>query len=201
MHKLDILIYVAHLVVWMAFGLMRVAAKRADSATAQTVRSAQATDKEEIAPYSRTAVGLHSLAFGVMYFGLGSAAFQDQFPDWFPGHRIVGACIIAAGGALACWAVSAFRSWRFRAALDQGHVLATKGPFRFVRHPIYLGLNLLALGTAVWVPTGIQWASVILMFLGSEIRARTEERLLIRVFGAAYEDYRSRTRRFIPGIY
>ncbi len=49
------------------------------------------------------------------------------------------------------WALDYFRSWRFRAKLDEGHQLATGGPFRLLRHPIYMGLNLLALGSAFWV--------------------------------------------------
>ena len=79
--------------------------------------------------------------------------------------------------------------------------LATGGPFEFVRHPIYLGLNLLALGTAVWVPTPIIWASLLLMFIGGDLRARTGQQLLARAFGANYSEYCENTSRFLPGIY
>ena len=57
-------------------------------------------------------------------------------------------------------AASTFRSWRFRATLDKGHQLATGGPFSLLRHPIYMGLNLLALGRAIWVPTLTLWIAV-----------------------------------------
>jgi protein-S-isoprenylcysteine O-methyltransferase Ste14 len=64
-----------------------------------------------------------------------------------------------------------------------------------------MGLNLLALGSAIWVPTAIVWIAFLLMVLGSDLRARAEETLLLRVFGASYREYCARTGRFVPGIY
>ena len=109
--------------------------------------------------------------------------------------------VIASGAVLMNWAMVHFRSWRFRATLAEGHELATGGPFRFVRHPIYMGFNLLALGNAIMVPTPLVWAGFVLMGLGSDLRARVEERLLVQAFGHTYSNYMERTRRFIPGIY
>jgi protein-S-isoprenylcysteine O-methyltransferase Ste14 len=140
-------------------------------------------------------------AFGVMYFGLGQAVIPSRVPEWFPGQRLVGASVIVSGAALMSWALVYFRSWRFRAKLDQGHQLATGGPFRLMRHPIYMGLNLLALGTAIWVPTAIVWVGFALMVLGSDLRARAEEKLLEQSFGEPYRSYLARTQRFVPGIY
>jgi len=141
------------------------------------------------------------VAFAVMYAGIGNAVLPDRVPEWFPGHRLLGAVIIAIGAAMMCWALVYFQSWRFRAALTAEHQLATGGPFRYVRHPIYLGLDLLALGSALWVPTPLLWISVVLMLLGSDLRGRAEERLLSGRFGEEYTSYLARTRRFIPGVY
>ena len=68
-------------------------------------------------------------------------------------------------------------------------------------HPIFLGLNLLALGTAIWAPTVLTWAGFALVVLGSDLRARSEEALLLGVFGPVYADYCRRTKRFVPGLY
>ena len=57
---------------------------------------------------------------------------------------------IALGAALMSWSLAFFRSWRFRAKVEAGNQLATGGPFRLLRHPIYMGLNLLVLGSATW---------------------------------------------------
>jgi protein-S-isoprenylcysteine O-methyltransferase Ste14 len=137
----------------------------------------------------------------MMYIGIGIAVVPHQVPAWFTGQRIVGSVVIAGGAALVVSALIYFRSWRFRAAVDIHHQLATGGPFRLLRHPIYMGLNLLALGSAIWVPTPVVWAAFVLMAIGSDLRARAEEALLIRVFGSTYREYTARTRRFVPGIY
>ena len=136
-----------------------------------------------------------------MYFGIGYAVIPGRVPNWFPGQRVAGTLVIAGGAALMVWALVYFRSWRFRAAVEKGHELATGGPFRILRHPIYMGLNLLALGSALWVPTAIVWAAFVLMAIGSDLRARAEEILLKQAFDPAYGEYCARTRRFVPGIY
>jgi protein-S-isoprenylcysteine O-methyltransferase Ste14 len=59
----------------------------------------------------------------------------------------------------------------------------------------------LALGSAIWVPTIIMWSGFLLIAVGSELRARSEEALLRHAFGAAYVEYSNRTKRFIPHIY
>ena len=157
--------------------------------------------RKTVAPFSRALLAVHMLAFAVMYLGMANAVFPRRVPNWFPGQRVVGSMVIASGALLATWALVHFRSWRFRAKLEEGHQLATGGPFRIVRHPIYMGLNLLALGTAVWVPTVLVWVGLVLMAVGSDLRARAEEALLERAFGDSYRKYIARTRRFVPGIY
>jgi len=109
--------------------------------------------------------------------------------------------VILAGAYLMCWALVFFRSWRFRAELDVGHELATGGPFALVRHPIYAGINLLALGTVLWVPTSIVFAGAVLLILGSDLRGRAEEKLLADAFGDAYRAYMRKVKRLLPWIY
>jgi protein-S-isoprenylcysteine O-methyltransferase Ste14 len=193
----DLAIYAAHLVFWGSFGVTRSLSRGSSPASTPAPVTAEA----RTAPHSRGLLMLHMAAFGVMYFGLGNAVFPRRVPEWFAGQRLVGAALIALGMLIAVSTVMVFRSWRFRAQLDAGHELATSGPFRYMRHPIYMGLNLLALGSAVWVPTPTLWVAVLLMIAGSDLRGRAEEKLLLEGFGATYRDYCARTRRFIPGIY
>lgn len=199
--KLDFHLYTVHWAFWGAFGLTRVILRRRDRNDSRAADPALVSQQETTAPFSRAILAFHALAFGVMYFGIGYAVIPGRVPIWFPGQRLAGTLVIAAGAAVMVWALVYFSSWRFRAALDKGHQLATGGPFRFVRHPIYLALNLLALGSALWVPTPIVWAAFVLMAIGSDLRARAEETVLTQAFGQAYRDYCARTRRFVPGIY
>ncbi len=199
--KLDFHLYTVHWAFWGAFGLTRVILRRLDRNESRAADTAPISQQETTAPFSRALLAFHAVAFGLMYFGIGYAVIPGRVPRWFPGQRIAGTLVIAAGAALMVWALVYFRSWRFRAALDKGHELATGGPFRVLRHPIYMGLNLLALGTALWAPTPIVWAAFVLMAIGSDLRARAEETVLEQAFGPSYHEYCARTRRFIPGIY
>ncbi len=193
----DVAIYGVHAAFWGAFGITQrfVGVGRA------VKEPAVAVAVTHTAPYSRLVLGVHFVAFGVMYAGIGGAVFAGSVPAWFPGQRLAGTAVMALGAWLMCWSLVYFRSWRFRAQLDAGHELATGGPYALVRHPIYAGMNLLALGTAVWVPTLLTWVAVALMFIGSDLRCRTEERMLAQAFGEQYRAYCARTRRFVPGLY
>lgn len=194
----DLGVYAVHVGFWSAFGVTKML--RAPAAP-PTNALAPVSEQPVTAPFSRSILAFHMVAFALMYFGLANAVLLNRVPSWFPGQRMVGTLIIAAGAALACWALVYFQSWRFRAQLDAGHALATGGPFALVRHPIYAGLNLLALGTAVWVPTPTLWVAALLMVVGSDLRGRAEERILTQAFGTQYQDYQRRTRRFVPGLY
>jgi protein-S-isoprenylcysteine O-methyltransferase Ste14 len=87
------------------------------------------------------------------------------------------------------------------AEVSGGHELTTTGPFAYVRHPLYAALDLLALGTALWVPHPTVIAGALLAAFVGDRRARTEERLLLAVYGDAYARYAARVRRLVPGLY
>ena len=195
----DLALYVVHVLFWASFIVTRAVAARGASAAAPA--GPAASGQAQTAPFSRALLVLHMIGFGVLYFGIGASVFPRRVPEWLPGQRIVGTIVIALGAVLMSSALLFFRSWRFRAKLDEGHQLATGGPFRLVRHPIYMGINLLAAGTAVWDPSIVVLAGAVLTIAGSDLRARSEEALLERAFGSVYEDYRRHTKRFLPGIY
>src|ERR1051326_1487910 len=145
MRNPDLLLYVVHVAFWSSFGMTRKLLRRKPDTVPETVAASQ----EYTAPFSRTVLAFHMLGFGVLYFGIGNAVLPRRVPTWFTGQRLVGTLVIALGAALMSWALVSFHSWRFRAKLDEGHQLATNGAFRLMRHPIYTGLSLLALGSAI----------------------------------------------------
>lgn len=89
--------------------------------------------------------------------------------------------------------------WSLVPKSDQN--LVTTGPYRLVRHPIYLGLVVLATGQALsfgsWPALVIVACAIIPTFAW---RARVEEKLLIDTFGEHYEVYRQRTNMVIPHL-
>lgn len=199
MRHFDLGIYIAHAAFWLAFAAGHLIARNRFRRTTDT--SVSSADASGGAPRARLLVGIHMVAFALMYTGMERAVFRVGMPTVPPFLRWAGGLLILLGGALICWARLAFASWRFRAQIDLGHQLATGGPFQFVRHPIYAALDLLALGTALWIPTLLVWLGTLLMVVTGHLRARAEEVLLERAFGNTYREYRRRTRRFIPGLY
>ncbi|MFL5330124.1 MAG: methyltransferase family protein [Gemmataceae bacterium] len=194
-------IYFAHLAYWASLGVAIYVFRSGDNSQSPMASGEPATNQEKTAPYSRALVWFHAIAFGIMYWGIGQDVFGHEIPVWFVGQSVVGCAVIALGAALAVWALAFFHSWRFRAKLDEGHRLATGGPFRLFRHPIYMALNMLALGSAIWIPSPIVWIGFVLMVIGSDLRGRAEEKLLGEAFGSEYRDYCARTSRFVPGVY
>ena len=203
MRHYDLGIYMAHAVFWLSFAAGHLIARYRFRRTTDT--SASSVDASGGAPLrsprAKLLIGVHMVAFALVYTGMERAVFRVGMPTVPPFLRWAGGLLILLGGALMCWARLSFASWRFRAQIDPGHQLATGGPFQFVRHPIYAALDLLALGTALWIPTLLVWLGTLLMAVAGHLRACTEEALLERAFGDTYREYCHRTKRFIPGLY
>jgi protein-S-isoprenylcysteine O-methyltransferase Ste14 len=111
-----------------------------------------------------------------------------------------GSLLAVAGAALVLRSRAALGpAWSFVPKADQGTGLVTTGPYRLVRHPIYLGLALLAMGAALafgsWPALVIVPSGIVPAFAW---RARAEEKLLSRTFGERYAVYRQRTKMIIP---
>jgi protein-S-isoprenylcysteine O-methyltransferase Ste14 len=131
-----------------------------------------------------------------------SQAFASHHGRLPGGPRVVaGLGLLVAASVLAGWALRVFSSWRLLAQLDVGHALCIEGPYRFVRHPIYLAMDLWAVGSALACPVAAALVGAVVIFVGGDLRARAEERLLTAVFGDQYTAYMARVRRLLPGIY
>jgi protein-S-isoprenylcysteine O-methyltransferase Ste14 len=94
------------------------------------------------------------------------------------------------------------KEWSLTARVVEGHKLATTGPYAYLRHPIYTGMlgMLVATGLAVsrW---GAVLVALVIFFVGTIIRVRSEERLLRGVFGEQFDEYARRVPAIVPGLY
>jgi len=105
--------------------------------------------------------------------------------------------LMLAGTLLAAW--SALTLGRSFSLLPQARRLITHGPYRYVRHPIYLGGLLITLGE-VWLRfSPLVIVLNVVFVLAQIVRLRYEEALLEETF-PEYADYRRRTSALIPGI-
>lgn len=97
---------------------------------------------------------------------------------------------LAWGGALAV-AGEAVRVWA-AGHLEKSREVTRSGPYRFTRHPLYLGSTIMAAGVAVAarsVAVAAIVAAYVVVMIGSAIRS--EENFLRRRFGSTYDDYRA----------
>jgi protein-S-isoprenylcysteine O-methyltransferase Ste14 len=113
----------------------------------------------------------------------------------------LGAALTLIGLLFTVWArVYLGRNWSGVITIKADHELVTTGPYGVVRHPIYSGLALAFIGTALAVG---QWRGVLSVALALVCfiqRMYTEESWMRMQFGAAYDDYARRVRAFIPGV-
>ena len=112
--------------------------------------------------------------------------------------HVVGVILFASGLAFAVWArIYLGRNWGMPMTKKDEPELVTSGPYRFVRHPIYSGMLLAILGTAL--ATNVYWFIALgivgIYFLYS---GRVEERLMTTAFPAVYPSYGARTKMLIP---
>jgi protein-S-isoprenylcysteine O-methyltransferase Ste14 len=191
------LLYACHALFWGVFAVRVLLGRRAVVATSD---GSARVETASTARHPQLFVRLHGVALFVMYFGIGDALFGRARPLFAP-QPVAGAATIVAGAALGLWALLYFRSWRFATQLDAGHELATGGPFAWLRHPIYAAIDLLALGSFVWLPTPLVLLGFVAVAVVADARARKEERLLVEAFGERYREYMRRVRRFIPFVY
>jgi protein-S-isoprenylcysteine O-methyltransferase Ste14 len=113
----------------------------------------------------------------------------------------LGAALTFAGLAFAVWArVWLAGEWSGSVTLKHGHELVVSGPYQWVRHPIYTGLLLALVGTALAVG---EWRGLLAVALAAAAlwrKLRLEEAVMRKEFGDAYVGYARRVRALIPFV-
>jgi protein-S-isoprenylcysteine O-methyltransferase Ste14 len=146
-----------------------------------------------------------------------SAVIGKHSPLWIPGAGadgwpitaglgwpiVAGLVIIWLGLALRIWAIVVLgRSFRTTVEVDAGQAVVSRGPYRWVRHPSYTGLLLIAAGFGLAFSN---WPGLVICLVvpaaATLRRIQVEESELTRVLGDPYLAYRDRTKRLIPGVW
>jgi len=114
---------------------------------------------------------------------------------------MLGMLLTMLGVAFACWARFILgRNWSSVVQVKQDHELIQRGPYRWVRHPIYTGLLLAFLGTGIAIGEWRGPICVVIVAVSFWFKLRLEERWMRENFGAAYDQYMQRTKALIPGV-
>lgn len=119
------------------------------------------------------------------------------------GPQLIGMFVGSAGAVIALWCIFTFvRIGRGTPApFDPPRRLVIRGPYRFVRNPMYIGAGLTLVGAAIFYESRSLLAYVCIFLLVCHLFVVTyEEPTLQRTFGSDYEAYRHRVRRWLPGV-
>ena len=115
--------------------------------------------------------------------------------------QLLGLAVMYVGVGVAIWArITIADNWSGRITVKVGHQLVTSGPYAFVRHPIYTGLLVCTIGTALQVGEWRGLAAIPIVAVGCTIKANKEERYMNTEFGERYRQYRQRTGFLVPRL-
>lgn len=147
----------------------------------------------------------HSLPLTIgmilIYHGSGVAAFHHRLIGSFE-LRWVGVALTAAGLLFSVWArVHLGRNWSGFVSLKADHKLIRTGPYRFVRHPIYTGLLIAAIGGVLVADTPDGIIGFALVLLAFSIKIRREELLLTQEFGDEYLAFKQNVPALVPLLF
>ena len=115
----------------------------------------------------------------------------------------IGLVLMSAGLLLRWWAVVHLgRFFTVNVAVAADQRVIDSGPYRWIRHPSYSGLLLLALGIGMCFGNVASILVILIPIIALMLkRMRIEEEALANGLGNAYRAYMDRTKRLIPGIY
>ena len=108
-------------------------------------------------------------------------------------------CVV--GLAFALWARATLgRNRSGVVTLKEGHELVERGPYRFVRHPIYTGMLVMFFATALLLSRMAGFVGVLLTLASFWIKLDREETLMLQQFCERYAAYQRRVKRIIPFV-
>jgi protein-S-isoprenylcysteine O-methyltransferase Ste14 len=143
---------------------------------------------------------LASFLLGYVYAWGPSLDFAHvDFPMWL--RSLGGSTMVAAIGLLWWTHLALGTNWSGILEIYKRHTLVTRGPYRRVRHPMYLGFFIFGVGLLLLTANALVGAS----YLGAAtwmylVRAPAEEEMMVEHFGDAYRDYMERTGRLLPRL-
>jgi len=112
-----------------------------------------------------------------------------------------GAALVLGGLLFTVWArVVLGGNWSGSVTLKREHEIIRSGPYRWIRHPIYTGLLLAFVGSALARPEWRGGLAVLIVVVALWRKLRLEERWLAELFGPAYSDYKRHSWALLPFV-
>ena len=116
---------------------------------------------------------------------------------------LCGFFLFLIGFAIRIYSIKTLGSFfTFEVGLRKDHKLITTGPYRFIRHPGYFGYICLSLGMYLFLSTLLGlFLNLLVCFIIYRKRIPLEEKILADFFGEEFQNYKNKTKVFIPFIF
>jgi protein-S-isoprenylcysteine O-methyltransferase Ste14 len=198
MHWTQVFLAVALVIYLGAFVAVMVAVKRSTGASPKGHAGGH-----------RLAALLNGVASLLLLLTAVAYPLDARSVDWFGRILLLDHPIAQGLGVVACTLAGVCIVWgevslgrSFRVALPESkQPLVRHGIYRFVRNPLALSVDLLALGVLLLAPSWLALASLALNVAGYEWKIRIEEAYLRQAHGAAYAAYCAQTGRYLPRLF
>jgi len=126
---------------------------------------------------------------------------RQRFAPHLTWLELAGVALTYVGAAIAIWARFILAdNWSGRITVKVGHQLIRTGPYAYVRHPIYTGILLSGIGTALVVGQWRAVAAIPLIAIAFTMKAKREEAYMTAEFGEGYAQYRQSTGFLLPRL-
>jgi protein-S-isoprenylcysteine O-methyltransferase Ste14 len=123
----------------------------------------------------------------------------QRFVPEIPWIARMGSAITLAGVLFAIWARwNLGKNWSAAVTIKQGHQIIRTGPYAHIRHPIYTGMLIGVIGTALAMGEYRGLLAFAIIFFSFSRKARKEEKFLAANFGEPFLEHKQRTGFFLP---
>lgn len=185
-NKIIVYLWVGLGVIWLAGALTAKPAVRRQSASSRLLHG--------------TLVVLAAMVGFSAYFRFGWLA--RPFVPASPVVVCLGLALVVAGIGCAVWArLFLGGNWSGTVTVKKDHTLIVRGPYAVARHPIYSGVLLAVLGTAVAKREFRGLVAIGLLVVALRMKSRIEEEFMTEEFGAAYNEYKRQVKALIPFVW
>jgi protein-S-isoprenylcysteine O-methyltransferase Ste14 len=179
---------------WLGFGAILVVGKRGAE------KSTKRQDFKSHAGFFLQCLGYAiCFSYGRRYFS--PIVRMSQTAEWIVAAF---AALIAITSTWFCFAAARAlgKHWALVARVIEGHELIRRGPYAVVRNPIYLAMLGMLIATGLIVSKWQSLAVATIVFMtGTEIRIRSEEKLLREALGRQFDEYAAEVPAFIPRVF
>ena len=113
--------------------------------------------------------------------------------------KILGLIIVYLGMVIVIWAVWHLKKGIFGGIEPENELLIKTGPYKYLRHPVYLGMTIAMFGLPIAFESWMGMLAVLIIFLPTEIyRAKLEEKALSKKFGKEWDEYKKNSGFLFP---